>query len=64
MALFFAGYTTVGIVVGIVGGLLFLVITVVISGALGTFSHAYWMLAYLQLTVLNRGAALQLDRET
>ena len=57
VALFFAGYTTAGIVVGIVGGLLFLVIIVVISGALGTFSHAYWTLAYLRLVAPNEEAA-------
>jgi membrane-anchored glycerophosphoryl diester phosphodiesterase (GDPDase) len=57
VALFFAGYTTAGIVVGIVGGLLFLVIIVVISGALGTFSHAYWTLAYLRIVAPNEEAA-------
>lgn len=57
VALFFAGYTTAGIVVGIVGGPLFLVIIVVISGALGAFSHAYWTLAYLRLVAPNEEAA-------
>jgi membrane-anchored glycerophosphoryl diester phosphodiesterase (GDPDase) len=57
VVLFFAGYTTAGIVVGIVGGLLFLVIIVVISGALGAFSHAYWTLAYLRLVAPNEEAA-------
>jgi hypothetical protein len=37
-------------VVGIIGGLLFLVPLLVISGALGAFNHTYWTLAYLRLT--------------
>jgi hypothetical protein len=35
----------------VVGGLLFLIPVFVISGALSAFNHAYWTLAYLQLTV-------------
>ena len=50
IALFIGNYTTAGIAAGIVGGLIFLVPFLVISGALGTFGHAYWTLAYLQLT--------------
>jgi hypothetical protein len=50
IALFAADQATVAIVVGIVGGLIFLVPLFVISGALGAFNHTYWTLAYLQLT--------------
>lgn len=50
IALFAAEQTTAAIVVGIVGGLLFLVPLFVISGALSAFNHTYWTLAYLQLT--------------
>jgi hypothetical protein len=49
IALFAADQTTAAVVVGIVGGLLFLVPLFVISGALGAFNHTYWTLAYLQL---------------
>ena len=50
IALFAAEQTTAAVVVGIVGGLLFLVPLFVISGALSAFNHTYWTLAYLQLT--------------
>jgi hypothetical protein len=50
VALFAADQTTAAVVVGVVGGLLFLVPVLVISGALSAFNHAYWTLAYLQLT--------------
>jgi hypothetical protein len=50
IALFAADQTTAAVVVGIAGGLLFLVPLFVISGALGAFNHTYWTLAYLQLT--------------
>jgi hypothetical protein len=50
IALFAADQTSAAVVVGIVGGLLFLVPLLVISGALGAFNHTYWTLAYLQLT--------------
>jgi hypothetical protein len=49
IALFAAEQTTVAVVVGIIGGLLFLVPLFVISGALGAFNHTYWTLAYLRL---------------
>lgn len=49
VALFTADYTTAAILVGIAGGLLFLIPALVISGAIGTFNHAYWTLAYLRL---------------
>jgi hypothetical protein len=44
------GFTSVAVVVGVVGALVFLVPFVVISGAIGTFGSSYWTLAYLQLT--------------
>lgn len=50
IGLYAAGYTTVAIVLGIIGGLIFLVPVIVISGAVGAFFHAYWTLAYLRLT--------------
>jgi hypothetical protein len=50
IALFAAEQTTAAVVVGIVGGLLFLVPLFVISGALSAFNHTYWTLAYLRLT--------------
>lgn len=59
VALFFAGYATAGIAVSIIGGLLFLVLFVVISGALSTFAHAYWTLAYLRLVSPPKTAAVQ-----
>jgi hypothetical protein len=49
IALFATDHTTAGVVAAVVGGLLFLVPVFVISGALGTFNHAYWTLAYLRL---------------
>jgi len=50
IAFFAADQTTAAVVVGVVGGLLFLVPLLVISGALGAFNHTYWTLAYLRLT--------------
>ena len=50
IALFAAEQTTAAVVIGIVGGLLFLVPLFVISGALSAFNHTYWTLAYLRLT--------------
>jgi hypothetical protein len=48
--LFTADNISASIVVGIIGGLLFLIPYLLISGAVGTFNHAYWTLAYLRLT--------------
>jgi hypothetical protein len=46
-----AGYTTAAWIVGVIEGLLILLpILLVATGAIGTFSHAYWTLAYLRLT--------------
>jgi hypothetical protein len=50
IALFAAEQRTAAIVVGVIGGLLFLAPLFVISGALGAFNHTYWTLAYLRLT--------------
>jgi hypothetical protein len=50
IALFATERASAGVVAVVVGGLLFLVPLLVISGALGTFNHAYWTLAYLRLT--------------
>lgn len=45
-----AEYTAAAVVTGVMAGLILLPIFLVISGAVGTFSHAYWTLAYLRLT--------------
>jgi len=45
-----AGYTTAAIVAGVIAGLILLPLLLVASGALGTFNHSYWTLAYLRLT--------------
>jgi hypothetical protein len=49
VALALYGYTTAAVIVGILAGLLFIAPLLVISGAVGTFSHALWTLAYLRL---------------
>ncbi len=49
IALVAAGYDVAAIVIGVAGGLIFLALVFVISGAIGTFRHAYWTLAYLRL---------------
>jgi hypothetical protein len=49
IVLAFAGYSTAAFVTGAVAGLILLVLLVVVSGAVGTFGHAYWTLAYLRL---------------
>jgi len=43
------GYTTAAIIAGVVAGLILLPLFIVASGALGTFNHSYWTLAYLRL---------------
>ena len=50
IALAIAGYSTAAIVAGVIAGLILLPILLVATGAIGTFSHAYWTLAYLRLT--------------
>jgi hypothetical protein len=44
-----AEYTTAAVVAGVVAGVILLPILLVVSGAVGAFSHAYWTLAYLRL---------------
>jgi hypothetical protein len=48
-----AGYTTAAIVAGVVAGLILLPLVLVASGALGTFNHSFWTLAYLRLATLS-----------
>jgi hypothetical protein len=50
IALAVAGYTTAAIIAGVIAGLVLLPLLLVTTGAIGTFSHAYWTLAYLRLT--------------
>jgi hypothetical protein len=45
-----AGYSTAAIIAGVIAGLILLPLLLVVAGAIGTFSHAYWTLAYLRLT--------------
>ena len=47
--LFATERTTAAVVSGIVGGLILLIPACVLAGAVGTFHHAYWTLAYLRL---------------
>jgi hypothetical protein len=50
IALAVAGYSTAAIISGVIAGLILLPLLLVVAGAIGTFSHAYWTLAYLRLT--------------
>ena len=50
IALAVAGYSTAAIVAGVVAGVILVPLLLVATGAIGTFSHAYWTLAYLRLT--------------
>jgi hypothetical protein len=50
IALAVAGYSTGAIIAGVIAGLILLPILLILTGAIGTFSHAYWTLAYLRLT--------------
>jgi hypothetical protein len=50
IALAVAGYSTAAIIAGVIAGLILLPLLLVATGAIGTFSHAYWTLAYLRLT--------------
>src|ERR671921_1350704 len=52
IALAVPGYTTAAIIAGVIAGLILLPLLLVATGAIGTFSHAYWTLAYLRLTPL------------
>ncbi|HLM78841.1 MAG TPA: hypothetical protein VK361_10690 [Rubrobacteraceae bacterium] len=49
LLLFAADNIAAAIAVGVVGGLLLLIAYLVFSGAVETFDHAYWTLAYLRL---------------
>jgi hypothetical protein len=50
IALAVAGYTTVAIIAGVIAAVILIPLLLVATGAIGTFSHAYWTLAYLRLT--------------
>jgi hypothetical protein len=50
IALAFADYTTAAIIAAVIAGLILLPVLLVATGAIGTFFHAYWTLAYLRLT--------------
>jgi hypothetical protein len=50
IALAVAGSSTGAIIAGVIAGLILLPILLVATGAIGTFFHAYWTLAYLRLT--------------
>ncbi len=50
IALAVAGYSTAAIIAGVIAGLILLPLLLVATGAIGTFSHAYWTLAYLRLS--------------
>lgn len=50
IALGLSDYTTAAIITGVIAGLILLPILLVLSGAAGTFGHAFWTLAYLRLT--------------
>jgi hypothetical protein len=50
IALAVAGYSTVAIITGVIAGVILVPLLLVATGAIGTFSHAYWTLAYLRLT--------------
>jgi len=49
IALAVAGYTTAAIIAGVIAAVILLPLLLVATGAIGTFSHAYWTLAYLRL---------------
>jgi membrane-anchored glycerophosphoryl diester phosphodiesterase (GDPDase) len=50
IALVAAGYTTAAIIAGVIAAVILIPLLLVATGAIGTFSHAYWTLAYLRLT--------------
>jgi hypothetical protein len=59
IALAVAGLTTGAWIAGGIALLIFIPLFLVATGAIGTFSHAYWTLAYLRLTAPPRPAAPQ-----
>jgi hypothetical protein len=50
IALAVAGYSTAAIIAGVIAGVILVPLLLVATGAIGTFSHAYWTLAYLRFT--------------
>jgi hypothetical protein len=50
IALAVAGSTTGAIIAGVIAAVILVPLLLVATGAIGTFSHAYWTLAYLRLT--------------
>ena len=50
IALAVAGYSTAAIIAGVIAGVILVPLLLVATGAIGTFSHTYWTLAYLRLT--------------
>lgn len=50
IALAIAGYSTAALVTGVIAALILVPLLLVAMGAVGTFNHAYWTLAYLRLT--------------
>jgi hypothetical protein len=50
IALAVAGYSTAAIIAGVIAGVILVPLLLVATGAIGTFSHAYWTLAYLRVT--------------
>ncbi|CAA9443306.1 MAG: hypothetical protein AVDCRST_MAG58-165 [uncultured Rubrobacteraceae bacterium] len=50
IALAFAGYTMGAWIAGVPAVLIVFLLFLVATGAIGTFSHAYWTLAYLRVT--------------
>ena len=55
IALGIAGYSTAAIATGVVAALILVPLFLVASGAVGTFNHAYWTLAYLRLASRDAG---------
>lgn len=45
-----AEYVTLAVIAGVVAALIFIPFLLAVMGALGTFNHAYWTLAYMRLT--------------
>jgi len=50
IALAVAGLSKLAIVAGVIAAVILIPLLLVATGAIGTFSHAYWTLAYLRLT--------------
>jgi hypothetical protein len=49
IALAAAGLSTAAIIAGVIAAVILIPLLIVATGAIGTFSHAYWTLAYLRL---------------